>query len=150
MNKYNCSWCNKKLDSEEIESPRLSNDDKEIICDNCYEDKYSMTCTLCEDMFDKPMKVEDGYYFLITEDRFGSDTLGKNLDAGVYKIIKFPFFADGITEGFYYSDAFQKIRDLTSSEKIDIKEAGHRDEEVCEDCAKSSKNINKANNEVED
>ena len=129
-----CTWCKKRLDNEEVETPKLS-EDNEVICDDCYDEEYMSFCPLCEDRFETPKTVEDGYYYLITEYRCGSDTCGKKIKRGIYKITKFPFFADGIIEGVYFSNVFKRIRFLTKDEVKEIKKDNIRDNTICIGCA---------------
>ncbi len=128
-----CTWCKKRLDYEEVESPHLS-EDNEVLCDDCYDEKYRRICPLCEEYYEDSKTVEDGFYYMIIEKREGSDTIGKSLQRGIYQIIQFPFFADGMIEGHYFSRAFKKLRILTKEEKEKIKKEEIKDNEICKDC----------------
>ena len=92
-------------------------------------------CPLCEDRFKTPNTVEEGFYYLITKYRCGSDVIGKTLRTGIYKITEFPFFADGMIEGHYFSNGFKRIRFLTKEEVKDVKKNCYHDDVVCDECA---------------
>lgn len=128
-----CAWCEGKLDEEETETPSKSKCD-EILCDTCYDDEYRIICSLCGNMMDKPETVEEGYFYMLTQDMGGNDVIGNNLKKGIYQIIEFPFFADGMTEGHFYSNSFKFIRNLTKKELKHIKENNYNNCEICEDC----------------
>ena len=133
-----CNWCEKDLDKEEQEHPYKSKSD-EIICDSCYDDEYRMICTLCQSMMDIPDTVKEGYFFMLTEDMYGRNVCGDELKKGIYQIIEFPFYADGITEGHFYSNSFKFIRNLTDEEIKNIEENDFKNCEVCDECAKKCK-----------
>lgn len=120
----NCTNCKEELDTEEKESPRRDRRGN-IICDRCYEEEYSHICPICEEKFDEDFSKEiSPRHFLITEDA-GDDLY---LAPGIYKIISYPFFRDGIIETSLIESAILKIADLP--EGICENDINY----VCEEC----------------
>lgn len=103
-----CTCCGDELDQEEIEFPQ-KNKNGDIICDRCFDDRYSHLCPICENKFSENFEVQiSPKYLLVTDD------VGKELDirSGIYEIIKYPFFADGITEWNLITTAINRIADM--------------------------------------
>ena len=125
-----CTECKTELDTEEAESPRLD-EDGNIICDECFENQYSHLCPLCGEIFDEDFSVKiSPKHILITE--YAAEEL--RLNPGIYEIISYPFFADGITEFYLYASSIKKIAELPGdfNEGDFIADIHY----VCEDCAK--------------
>ena len=125
-----CTICEDELNSEETESPRTDKDGR-IICDHCFEEKYSHLCPLCEEIFDEDFSESiSPKYLLITE--YASKELG--FDPGLYEILSYPFFADGIVEIHLFGSSIKKIAGLPS----DFNEDNLYSDicYVCEDCVK--------------
>ena len=125
-----CTECETELDAEEAESPRID-EDGGIICDRCFEDKYSHLCPLCEETFDGDFSVKiSPKHILVT--KYAAEELG--LDPGIYEIISYPWFADGIIEIQIYESAIKKIAEIPSDfNEGDLIGDIHY---VCEECAK--------------
>jgi len=126
----NCTSCEEVLDTEEEDSPYV---DKrgDIICDRCYEDQYSHICPICEKKFDEDFSKDiSPRYLLITEDA-GDDL---SLAPGIYEIISYPFFFDGVIEITLIKSSIRKIADLpecTCENDINY---------VCEECVEGMLN----------
>ena len=122
----NCTNCGEELDPEEEESPQR-NKSGNIICDRCYEEKYSYICPICEERFDEDFSKEiSPEYILVTENA------GKSLyiTPGVFKITTYPFYSDGMIEMSLIKTAIRKVADLPEGIcKDDI-------HYICEDCVK--------------
>ncbi len=121
----NCNSCGDELEEEEIESPRKDKDGS-ILCDECYEDKYQHHCPVCEEFFyeDLEAKISPKYLMILP-------SVGENvgLDAGIYEIVSYPFFADGIIELHIYKSAVKWICDIPS----DIEDC-YTLYYICDDC----------------
>jgi hypothetical protein len=103
-----CTVCGDELDPEEVESPRRDKDG-DIICDHCFEEQYSYTCPICEEMFDEDFseKISPKYLLITT---YAGEELG--VDPGIYEIVSYPFYADGLIETHLFKSAVKKIADL--------------------------------------
>ena len=78
-----CPICEKVLDDEESERPRIEpTGNKRIICDNCYWEKYMEICVICENSIDH----NDQTHIVLP----GGDDRG--LSPGVYQILGFPYY----------------------------------------------------------
>lgn len=102
-----CSSCEGVLCGDEIESPRKDKDGS-ILCDECYDEKYEHNCPICEEYFYEDLDAEITPKYLMVLEKVG-DTVG--LTAGIYEIISYPFFADGIIEMHIFKDAVKRICD---------------------------------------
>lgn len=103
-----CTVCGDELDLEEVESPCVDKDG-DIICDECFEDKYSYMCPLCGEMFDEDFSEKiSPKYLLILE--YAGEKLG--VGPGIYEILSCPFFADGMIEMYLYKTAINKTSAL--------------------------------------
>ena len=124
-----CTGCETELNAEEAESPRID-EDGGLICDQCFKDKYSHLCPLCEETFDKDFSVKiSPKHILVT--KYAAEELG--FDPGIYEIISYPFFADGITELHLFASSIKKIAELPGDfNEDDLIGDIHY---VCEECA---------------
>ena len=121
----NCERCGEKLDEEEAESPQRDRDG-DIICDECFELKYTYICPICREMFNEDFSKEiSPEYFLVSEDT--SEDL--NLTPGIYEITSYPFYADSMIEIHIFKTAVNKIADLPKGTYEDDTQY------VCSNCA---------------
>ena len=125
-----CTECGTELDAEEAESPRVDKDG-DIICDQCFENQYSYLCPLCGEIFDEDFSVKiSPKHILVT--KYAAEELG--FDPGIYEIISYPFFADGIIELHFFKSSIKKIAELSGDfNEDDLIDDIHY---VCEECAK--------------
>lgn len=74
----------------------------EILCESCYEAESAYQCSCCDnhDCHEAP-----GRLLVITE-RCG------DLEPGLYRIERWPFYADGMITGLVYEDALTRIGDV--------------------------------------
>lgn len=105
--KQKCSSCGDDLDGEEIEAPRHDKDGT-ILCDKCFEDKYTHLCPICEDFYDEDLNAKITPKYLMVLKSVGENV---GLTAGIYEIISYPFFADGIIEMHIFKGAVKRICD---------------------------------------
>lgn len=125
-----CTKCNRELDEEEIESPK-KDEYENIICDSCFEKLYEYHCPLCENTFEEDFsKPISPQYFIITEEG-EEDFLG---DAGIYKILSYPFYADGMIEFHLFTSAIKKVADLPT--EFDKNEFYNSMYYICDECTK--------------
>lgn len=84
-------------------------DDKEydLLCEDCYTDKYRETCPVCEEYY---MKDEFTEYFFISK----STTREVHMPIGLYKILKYPFYYGDCVTGFdaFFDNSLEKVSDL--------------------------------------
>ena len=128
-----CTYCGDELDLEEIESP-YTDDDNEIMCDDCYDENYRTFCPICENSYDTKDFVND--YIVITEE------LSKETEmiAGIYEIKKRPFFYGSILSGFdnFFDNSIELVTSININQykKIDCGESCCKvtSDFICPDC----------------
>lgn len=71
------------------------------LCESCYRAEHAFECCKCEnhDCHEAP-----GRLAVLTE-KYGE------LEPGLYRIKSWPFYADGMIEGYLFEDAFERIGD---------------------------------------
>jgi hypothetical protein len=125
-----CTLCEEELDEEEIESPRKDRDG-DIICDKCFDDRYSYHCPICEEMFSEDFSVKiSPKYPLIAE--YASEDI--DIDSGIYEILSYPFYADGVIEIHIFKSAVKRISGLPND--LDEDDLWSDIYYVCDDCIK--------------
>ena len=99
-----CEFCGNELNDEETSSELNAN---EKICDDCYVEEHCEHCILCGERLENratPHLYEKAEYVFISPDA--------NLqDSGFFKVVKRPFFADGMVEYSIFWDALEKVKD---------------------------------------
>ena len=89
------------------------------ICDECWREEHYFTCHNCEEDEDKAKECVIGTLFALwerVEVRCGPDVEwidDGEMIPGIYRIIKWPMYYDGIIEAGLYGDAFQWVSPLT-------------------------------------
>lgn len=106
--KPKCSWCGDPLDAEEAENPR-KDPHGDLICDECYHDHFEFTCSQCEEGEDIEHQGAIGSVTVVYEEVSG---LGEKVKPGVYRITKWPYYADGVTECYLIENALTRITDV--------------------------------------
>ena len=106
-----CEHCEKELDEEEQEAPR---EDKagNIICDKCFDEKYMFTCAICEELFEEDFSKRISPQYLFISEYAGEDL---NISPGIYEIIAYPFFADGVIEIHIFTSALRRVANVPPS-----------------------------------
>ncbi len=112
-----CEWCEERLTDEEIEYPR---DSIQTICDECYHEHYEFTCCWCQE-YDH---VDHQHVYLILTEEFD------DLQSGIYKIVDFPYFVDGMITGWFIRSSLERICDLPDGIDTEPHPAGH----LCREC----------------
>ena len=103
-----CTICKEELNTEEIDSPH-KNKNGDIICDQCFKDKYTYLCPLCENNFDEDFTKKISPTYLLISD-YASEWVG--VDSGIYEIVAYPFFYDRMTTLDIIPKAVNLIADL--------------------------------------
>lgn len=125
-----CTLCEEELDEEETESPRVGKDG-DVICDRCFDERYSYTCPVCEEEFREDFSVKiSPKYLLITE--YASEDIG--IDSGIYEILSYPFYTDGVIEIHIFKSAMKRISGLPND--LDEDDLWSDIYYVCDDCIK--------------
>jgi hypothetical protein len=95
-----CASCDAEFDDEERESPRRdSNGD--ALCDACYREEYEGTCDRCDEIVEKTeLAMKPGELLAFWEEVDG-------LKPGYYKVIRWPLYADGMINGYVYTENLQ-------------------------------------------
>lgn len=105
-----CTWCGAVLDEEEAASPSRD-DDGDAICDRCHTEHFMGNCSRCGELVElADLDTTPGQ--LIALYAAAPVLCKENLEPGYYRILKRPFFADGMIEGHFYGDALQRIAGL--------------------------------------
>lgn len=92
-NKCICDKCGKSVFEME-DFPELSIEDNELLCEYCYDSEYRQPCPICENYFDTKDTTPD---HIIINEELSRET---GQPAGIYKIMKRPFFFGNILSGF--------------------------------------------------
>ena len=125
-----CSICGESLNEEEIGSPRKDKDGR-IICDACFDDKYTYLCPICEEHFTEDFTKDISPKYLLISD-YASEQM--YTESGIYEITSYPFFRDGIIEMSMIETAINRIGD--SPKDFDEDEFISDIFYVCDECVK--------------
>ena len=119
-----CGYCEKKLEGEEVTFPFYVNG--EITCDDCYYEKCSW-CPLCGESFDDTdIKPPDAFIILYHD-------LGYyDKKQGIYQVIKYPFYSDGMITVQINWENLRFVRELTPQEQ----EESITNSYICQLCSK--------------
>lgn len=81
-----------------------------MICDSCYWDEYGEHCTRCNELFEKSeISPKPGKVIGVWRDAPG---LGRDIRAGYYRVVRWPIYADGMIEGYFFPDALARVGEL--------------------------------------
>lgn len=104
-------------------------EDKEydLLCEDCYTDKYRETCPVCEECY---MKDEFTEYFFISK----ATTREVHMPIGMYKILKYPFYYGDCVTGFdaFFDDSLKKVSDLDIGKASELR--GYSKSDILLDC----------------
>lgn len=115
-----CTYCGEELDDEETANPQ-KDDDGDVMCDQCWSDKYEDICQRCgEYTLNTDMKTEPGNLIAAWMEAPGYPD---DLTAGYYRVKHWPIFVDYMIGGHMYSDALQRVADLDKKGLLAAKEA---------------------------
>ena len=115
--------------------PEIDIEGDELLCEDCYSEKYRETCPICEESYDTKDFVND--YFVLTEEG-AKET---KLQPGIYKIIERPYFYGNIVSGFdaFFPNSIELVVSIKINEYKRIR-CGDGcceviSDEICPDCA---------------
>lgn len=127
-----CTNCGDPLDDDEIASP-YHDDDGSVMCETCYEDKFEDWCSLCDELVEKTqLTAEPGHLVVVFDE--APVRCGDDLKAGYYRVLRWPFFADGMIEGHFIDGALQHVADLDEQGNRAAKNAMDMSGPMCESC----------------
>jgi hypothetical protein len=127
----NCTWCASELDQEERRSPEKS-EAGEVICDGCYSEEYRDYCTRCAEKFEKTeLSPKPGKLIGVWRD---APALGGEIKAGYYRVVRWPLYADGMIEGYFFRDAIQRVGPLDEAGLHSAEEEQSMAGPMCEEC----------------
>ena len=111
-----CSHCSEDIfDLDDF--PKLLIEDDEIMCEQCYSEKYRDTCSICEESYDTKDFTTD--YIVISEE----DSHETRKKPGIYKILSRPYFYGNILTGFegIFDNSIELVVDIkiNAFKKID-------------------------------
>jgi hypothetical protein len=100
MSLRHCEDCGCEYDDDE--------EGTEEYCSACYSENHTYLCCFCEESEDN---LDAEHKFLVV---FDADvpTIGNELTPGIYRITRFPYFADGMIEAHLYSSSLERVADL--------------------------------------
>lgn len=80
-----------------------------VYCEECDRDHNYSTCSVCEELFFKPKEPKEHFFIVSKENEREA-----GMDAGLYQVVKFPFFYGSILTGFdaFFEDSIKLIRTL--------------------------------------
>jgi hypothetical protein len=127
----NCSECSTELELEETLGPHRSPDGA-VICDSCHRDKYQDDCARCGERVEKAaLDTRPGSLIGIWRD---APALGGEIKAGYYRVLRWPFFADGMIEGYFFADALGSVGNLDAIGLRRAEDAFFDGGPMCSDC----------------
>lgn len=97
-----CSWCGDELEEGEAE-PSSTDREGNPVCYDCYMDRFSFTCTNCENSEHINKQGAIGSLFVANDE----DELG--IPNGIYEVMERPFYADGAIEMYLYKYAVRYL-----------------------------------------
>lgn len=127
-----CAWCGNQLRDDEKEFPQVDNSNK-IICDDCHREHYMDTCNRCLETVDKDqLDCHPGRLIAVWQEApcLASD----DLQPGYYRVKSWPMYADGMIEGYFYSDALERVTDLDEKGVRGAGESNSCSGPLCLDC----------------
>lgn len=96
-----CCLCGDPLDGEEADNPYL--DDGDVICNDCYHERYEFTCCCCAEYG----HVDDQHKLLVVFEETSRVT------PGIYRIGILPYYTDClIGSGWLHPESLTRIADL--------------------------------------
>ena len=116
-----CEYCGNRLTDEEIEyPPGAGPEEGELICEDCYHERYEFTCCWCQN-YDLD---EYQHVFLVLTEKVD------DFKPGVYRIVAKPYYADGMIEGFILPHAIERVCAVPDGVDTEGYPAGH----LCREC----------------
>ena len=126
-----CTCCGRDLDKEERRLPR-KDECGAVICHSCYSRDYEENCSRCGEFVEKTeLSSKPGRLIGVWRD---APALGGDVKAGYYRVLRWPIYADGMIEGYFYADALKQVGqlDVTGLQLAD--EEMHMAGPMCNEC----------------
>jgi hypothetical protein len=118
-----CSYCGNLLSEDELESP-YTDEDNDIICDECEHEHFQFQCCKCEE-YDH---IDVQHYYLIV-----ADDVDKSIPPGIYYIKGGPYFGGPlIGELGLFANKLLRLRDLPTNIDTGGYPCGH----LCRTCVR--------------
>lgn len=106
-----CASCGVLLDGEEQEHPERDGDGNPI-CDECYREEFMDVCERCQDWTNKTdLDSQPGTLIVVFSAAPARGGDG-DLQPGYYRVVSWPFFANGMFEGHFYAAALRRVAEL--------------------------------------
>lgn len=112
----------------------------EVLCENCYRDKYMLDCPICENYFYKALKPKDEVIIISKE---AVEQYGMEVKPGFYRVIEWPYHYGNIVTGFegLYNNSIKLIKELDINSMLYKLQPHNGTEKVsagecCHDCMK--------------
>ena len=115
-----CTYCGEELDDEEAANPE-KDADGDVMCDQCYDEKCRDHCDRCGEKVEKTeLGSEPGRLIAVWVDAPGNP---EDLQPGYYRVKEWPFYADGMIEGYLISHNLERVADIDDRGKKAAPEA---------------------------
>lgn len=122
-----CTWCDDPLGEEARESPYLD-DSGDVICDRCHTQHFEGCCDRCSEIVEKKeLAMNPGELLAFWEEVDG-------LQPGYYRVLRWPIWADGMIEGFVYTENLQFVCPLDEAGIHAAEDAWTPGGSLCEEC----------------
>ncbi|MGE4195980.1 MAG: hypothetical protein AB7G11_02505 [Phycisphaerales bacterium] len=124
-----CAYCGENLSDEEAESPHRDAPDGDIMCDECYHDKFEFTCCKCEDYG----HINDQHKYLVVfdaEEAFSKNDCKAGFTAGLYRVKANPYYTSDYLSAWLNTYNLERIGDLPTEADENGYPCGH----LCKKC----------------
>ncbi len=126
-----CTYCGEELDDEEAASPE-KDADGDVMCDQCYDEKCRDYCDRCGEKVETiELGSEPGNLIAVWAEAPGNP---EDLKPGYYRVKEWPFYADGMIEGYMISSNLERVADLDDRGKKAAPEAYTICAPLCSTC----------------
>lgn len=132
-----CDNCNKSIFELE-DFPNLLRG--EVLCEECWREKYMLTCPICENYFEKALKPKDEVVIISKEAVCGYDM---NIKPGFYQVKEWPYYRANCVTGFefLFENAIKLIKEVDINSMLRKLQPHNGSEKVaadecCHDCMK--------------
>lgn len=132
VTKPECTYCGNELrDPHEIANPP-TDEDGDIICDECYRDRYEEICERCGEYAQKTdMDTSKGSLIAVWTEAPGRPD---DLAPGYYRVNAWPLYADGMIEGYMFSGNIERVADLDDKGERAAQNAWVNCGPLCSEC----------------
>lgn len=115
-----CTDCGEELDEEEFESPQRDASG-DVICDECYDERYLDYCDRCMEKIEKTeLEATPGQLIAVWREAPGRPN---DLSPGYYRVKEWPIYADGVIEAYMISSSLERVGDLDADGQRAAKDA---------------------------